>query len=92
MCYRGSVGCGNFTPLGSYETVAFAASMAILWVIVVLHEVMVQLRPLLWHLYFVVYWHMVLVVSAGFLRILPMNGLHCGENLFWVIFAKIHQL
>ena len=29
--------------LGSYETVAFAASMAILWVIVVLHEVMVQL-------------------------------------------------
>ena len=34
--------CGNFAPLGSYETVAFAASMAILWVIVVLHEVVVQ--------------------------------------------------
>ena len=34
--------CGNFTPLGSYVTVAFAASMAILWVIVVLHEVLVQ--------------------------------------------------
>jgi len=28
---------GNFTSLNSYETVAIAASMAILWVIVVLH-------------------------------------------------------
>ena len=34
---------------------------------------------------------MFLGILAGFLRILPMNGLH-GENLFWVIFAKIHQL
>ena len=49
-------------------------------------------QPLLWHLYFVVYWHMFLGISAGFLRILPKNGLHCDENLFWVIFAKIHQL
>ena len=39
---RNHTNCGNFTPLGSYETVAFAASMAILWVIVVLHEVLVQ--------------------------------------------------
>ena len=35
---------------------------------------------------------MVLGISAGFLRILTMVVLHCGENLFWVIFAKIHQL
>ena len=37
MLQNAKRGCGNFTPLGSYETVAFAASMAILWVIVVLH-------------------------------------------------------
>ena len=92
MLQNAKRGCGNFTPLGSYVTVAFAASMAILWVIVVLHEVWCNLQPLLWHLYFVVYWHVVLGILAGFLRILPMVVLHCGENLFWVIFAKIHQL
>ena len=42
MLQNAKRGCGNFTPLGSYVTVAFAASMAILWVIVVLHEVLVQ--------------------------------------------------
>ena len=42
MLQNAKRGCGNFAPLGSYETVAFAASMAILWVIVVLHEVGVQ--------------------------------------------------
>ena len=42
MLQNAKRGCGNFTPLGSYVTVAFAASMAMLWVVVVLHEVLVQ--------------------------------------------------
>ena len=84
--------CGNFTLLGSYVTVAFAASMAILWVIVVLHEVLVQFTAVVVAFVF----RGILAYGfghlAGFLRILPMVVLHCGENLFSVIFAKIHQL
>ena len=82
----------EIAPLGSYETVAFAASMAILWVIVVLHEVGVQFTTVIVAFVFCGLLTHGFGHFSWFLRIFANEWFACGENLFWVIFAKIHQL
>ena len=86
MLLNAKRGCGNFTLLGSYVTVALAASLVGLHVI---HGAIYSLCG-----YNCISWF-IGVCILGVLLIFCVFGswmvLHYGRNLFWVIFIKIHR-